>query len=219
MAGFRLPDDSQRAVVIGRTGSGKTQFGVWLLSLASYDVMPWIIFDFKGDDLIKKIRPQEISIHDAPPLKAGLYVVRPIPKVDEIAVEKFLWQVWRNGNTGLYFDEGYMVAKSEAYGAIMTQGRSLRIPAITLTQRPVFANPFTFSESDFFAIFQLNKKDDNKKVSEYTLDFDFREKMPRFQSRWFDVGQGKIYNLLPAPNSASIIQSYKNRIKPKMKVI
>lgn len=216
--GFALPGISHRTAVIGRTGGGKTFFGVWLLSEMPFDKMPWIIFDFKGDDLINAIGAREISIKSDPPIKPGLYVVRPHPAQDAL-VDVFLWKVWQNGNTGLYFDEGYMVAGSDAYSAIQTQGRSLCIPSITLTQRPVWANKFSFSEADYFCIFQLNKKDDNKMVANYTADFDFREELPKYYSRWYDVSQGKFYVLKPVPSRSKIISNFNMKLSKERKFI
>lgn len=215
---FRLPDTSHRVAVVGRTGSGKTQFGAWLLSLAPFDKMPYIIFDYKGDDLLAKSGAKLISIKDSPPKKAGLYIVRPHPD-DIFNVERFLQKVWENGNTGLYFDEGYMVAKSKKLEMIMVQGRSLRIPVIILTQRPVWVNKFSLSEADFFAVFQLNKIDDNKTVQNYTTDFDFRDKLPPYYSRWYDVSQAKFYTLQPVPKQSIIIYNFKSKLKENIRFL
>jgi DNA helicase HerA-like ATPase len=88
-----LPRFDKRTAIIGSTGSGKTQLAVWLLSSRDFHKRPWIIFDFKGDELIEAIGPREINVYGAPPKKPGLYVVRPIPGRDDKAVEDFLWLV------------------------------------------------------------------------------------------------------------------------------
>jgi hypothetical protein len=96
MCEFRLPDTQKRLAVVGSTGSGKTFAGIWHLSIADFSI-PWIIFDFKNDGLIGELGATEISIAGRAPKKAGLYVVRPLPEIDDAAITNFLWQVWRNG--------------------------------------------------------------------------------------------------------------------------
>lgn len=215
---FKLPTIQNRVAIIGRTGSGKTQLGAWLLSNMPFNAIPFIIFDFKGDDLLNSLGAKHISLKDNPPTKPGLYIVSPHPAQEE-ETETFLWKIWGQGNTGVYVDEGYMVARSKAYNAIQTQGRSLNIPTITLTQRPVFAPRFVFSEADYFAIFQLNKRDDNKTVGDFTTDYDFRKELPQYQCRWFDVKQNGFFILLPAPSRDNIIESFNTKLKRNKRVL
>ena len=76
---FRLPNFHQRTAIIGRTGSGKTQFGAWLLSHAPFDKQPYVMIDYKGDDLLNSIdRVREIGLKEVPK-HAGLYTIRPTP--------------------------------------------------------------------------------------------------------------------------------------------
>ena len=92
----RLPKYDDRTAVIGSTGSGKTQFAVWLLSTRDFDARPWIIFDFKGDSLISEIGATEISVFGGVPKKPGLYVVRPIPELHDEQVKDFFWKICSN---------------------------------------------------------------------------------------------------------------------------
>ena len=219
---FRLPDDSQRCFVCGMTGSGKTLAAGWQLSLRSWDRMPWTIVDFKRDGLIARIRGlEEIRLNRAPPKQAGLYVVRPRPDEHE-QLQKWLWQLWERGKHGLWIDEGYMVGgqgrKSDAYDAILTQGRSKRIPVITLSQRPVWLPRFVVSESDFYQVFHLNSKTDRDKVREFVpsaLDDD----MPRYWSEWYDVAQRFHCLLKPVPDEATILQTFADRSRARKRVL
>src|SRR5215472_11393497 len=106
---FRYPNTHQRVVVMGKTGSGKTQFGAWMLSEAPFNRQPYIIVDYKRDALLGATdRIREIGLNELPK-HPGLYIVRPLPKIDDENVENWLWRVWRKGRTGLYFDETYMI--------------------------------------------------------------------------------------------------------------
>jgi DNA helicase HerA-like ATPase len=207
--------------VIGRTGSGKTHAAIWHLSQRSFDEIPWIVFDYKGDDFIASIPGMvEIDYHKPPPTKPGLYVVRPIPD-DVEAVEAFLWGIWENGNTGVYIDEGYMVGRyNKPFRAILTQGRSKNIPVIVLSQRPAWLDPFVWSEADFYQIFQLNQKSDRKRVREFVpdslnLDADVRA----YHSHYYDVGKNTYSLLLPMPERDKILEIYKSRMAKRRRKI
>ena len=219
---FRLPNDTQRSFICGMTGSGKTIAAGWQLSLRSFDRMPWTIIDFKHDDLIKRIEgTREIRLSDRLPVHPGLYLLKPRP--DEHALlQDWLWKVWRNGKHGLWIDEGYMVGgqgkKSDAYDAILTQGRSKRIPVITLSQRPVWLPRFVISESDFYQVFHLNAKKDRDTVAEFVPERMY-EDLPRFWSHWYDVAQRYHTVLKPVPKIEHILQRFHDRMRLRRRVV
>lgn len=225
---MRLPTDQQRTAVIGSTGSGKTQFACWLLSTRRYDLMPWIIFDFKGDELIEDIEKaggKEISLNDPPPKKPGIYIVRPLADTEFEAIEKFLWKVHAQQDVGIYIDEGYMVDKrSKAFKALLTQGRSKHIPMIVLCQRPMWISRFVFSESNFFAVFRLTDADDATVVKRFIGDGGrslVNRGLPEYHCVWFDVGGGAGNGVAtlckPVPKAEVILQSFKARLGRKKK--
>jgi len=207
----RLPDASNRVTVVGSTGSGKTRFGIWLFSVARYGNIPRILLDFKGDDLIAAIEDagyaREISVLSKPPTKPGTYVVRPLP-TQLAELDTFLWEVWRKGNVALFFDEGTMTAKSRAVPAILTQGRSKKIPVITLSQRPAWLSRYVFTESEYFAIFRLNNKQDRDTVRDFV---NTQAEVPRlpYHSLWYDAGQDQAAIFSPVPGDAQIIEGFR----------
>ena len=161
---IRLPDDSHRITIVGRTGSGKTVAGLWHLSKRDFLSMPWVIIDYKTDKNINSIKgAKNLSLKDTPK-KPGIYIVHPLPGQDE-EITEFLWKIWARENIGLYVDEGYMIGSNPAFEALLTQGRSKNIPMIVLSQRPAWISRFVFSESDFFQEFHLNDKRDRKTMS------------------------------------------------------
>ena len=212
-----MPNDTHRISIVGRTGSGKTIAALWHLSMRRWDKRPWIIFDYKGDKNIAMIPSlEEIDITKSPPKKAGLYVVRPLPTDEDVEAQiAFLWKVWKNEKTGIYIDEGYMVGKNNpAFRAILTQGRSKEIPAIILSQRPLWLDRFVWSEADYFQVFHLNTEDDRKTIARY-LPVKSIDRLPEYHSYYYDVGADAIVTLRPVPDRDIIITAIGDRLRSR----
>lgn len=212
--GFRLPDDSHRITIIGKTGSGKTQGAAWLLSKRSFDKVPWLIFNWKHDDLLDGlpgVKPQVLK-PDKLPKEPGLYMLHPVPDRDDEAVEDFLWAVWERGRMGLFIDEGYMLDRMSApFQAILTQGRSKRLPVITLTQRPSWLTRFAFSEADFVQLYGLTDQRDIKTVRDF-MPLPIEKPLPApYWSWWWDNGHNYKAMLQPVPHRNIIMRDFHAR--------
>lgn len=207
---FRLPGPRDRLAVIGRTGSGKTHFAAWVLSLANWDRRPWLIVDYKRDDFLKELPTRELDLKVKKlPREPGLYVTHPPPRSDD-AVEALLWRVWERGNTGLYIDEGHILPDGDALQAILTQGRSKSIATIMLTQRPKWVSRFVFSEADAFSIFHLNDKRDKQTVQE-VAPVDLSQPLGRHHSYYYRVDADQLYRMNPVPDRADILGIFDER--------
>lgn len=220
---MRLPTDQQRTAIIGSNGSGKTQFACWLLSTRDFRHDPWVIFDYKGDELIEQLErtgsAKVIPITNKPPTKPGLYIVRPMADTQTEAVEKFLWACHAQEHIGIYIDEGYMIGKSSAFRALLTQGRSKRIPMIVLAQRPSWISRFVFSEANFFAIFRLTDEDDVKEVKRFIGPRGralVNHGLPAYHCVWFDVGGGAGHGntvlCAPVPSAKEIVATFRAKL-------
>lgn len=211
---FEYPRDDERAIIIGRTGSGKTQLGFYLLAMADWDTKPWIILDYKGEELFKELQQRGIAtvrdVADAPPTEPGLYIIRPTRR-DEAAVETLLHEIWARENIGLFVDELYMIdARSEAYQDLLTQGRSRHIPVIGLTQRPAWVSRFNFSESSHVILLDLNDLEDRKTVARF-MPIDRDARLPDYHSRWFNVNRNRLFHIQPAPGKEKILELFQER--------
>ena len=211
---MNLPKDSQRLTIIGRTGSGKTQAALWHLSLRSWDVRPWVIYDYKGDDLIAQIPDtKNLALTEPPPTKPGIYIVRPHPD-DSETVQAQLWKIWEQEGIGIYVDEGYMICSPQQpnppFRSILTQGRSKRIPVIILSQRPVWLDRFVFSETDFYQVFALNAAKDRQTIMSY-VPADLDEKLPDYHSYYYDVGANDLKVMKPVPPIEQIVGTFRRR--------
>lgn len=211
-----------RASIVGRTGSGKTVAAVFQLLHLPIEDVPIVIYDYKGDDLIADIGEHELVHHIRPdqfPDRPGLWVVRPLPD-EEDAVEEQLWRIWNRQWMGVFMDEGYMVSGSDAYRALLTQGRSLHIPVLTLSQRPVWMDKFSFTEASFYQVFDLNNRMDRQKMMEY-IPADLEATLPPHHSFFHDVAANETEVLKPVPEPAELVRRYHERLdrmKPRRRV-
>lgn len=207
-----LPGRSDRLVVIGRNGSGKTQAAAHWLSGKDFTREAWVMVNTKGDELLNEIAGfdgvKTITLQDTPG-KTGLYMVRPLPNDD--ALEAFLWRIWAREKCGIYVDEGYMIGRfNRAFNALLTQGRSKKIPMIILAQRPSWLSQFVFSEATYYQVFHLNSEDDRKTVAGFVpLDRKTRnERLPDFHSLWYEVKSDTMVRFSPVPPRENIIEAF-----------
>jgi hypothetical protein len=208
---------------MGATGSGKTQAACWHLASSDFDQKPWIIFDFKGDELINEIEgAQHIDVNSAVPKHPGIYIVHPHPADDE-SVEALLWRIWEAENTGVYIDEAYQIDRhSRAMRGLFTQGRSKRIPMIVLTQRPTWVSRFVLSEASYYRIFRLQDKRDWKIALECVSDkFHDRietEELPSFYSWYYGVKENELWKLRPVPDADVILDMFRVKMQTIKKI-
>lgn len=211
---FRLPGSTHRTAVVGATGSGKTRFGVWLLSISPFDKVPYVVLDFKLEGLFTQTnRIREIGLNEVPK-HPGIYVMRPLP-TDDDAVEAWFWKLHQRENCGIYVDEGYGISpNSKGLRAVLTQGRSKHLPVIYLSQRPSWISQFVISEADFLAVFRLSKPEDRQRVQQMIPKdvFDISQRLPDFHSYWYDVGKDFGAIMKPVPGDDEIIGRIDQRL-------
>ena len=224
---FSLPRDDEHVAICGQNGSGKSQCGAWLLSKRDLREETWIVTDYKGEELFNSLANiREIDFNEIPD-KPGLYILRTRPDLED-ATERFLWKLWSTGHAGLFVDEGYMLPRGErgAFQAILTQGRSLRIPVMTLTQRPVKVSPFAFSEASHVIVFDLSRKKDRDTIDDNTRDgfsewsppgltVDNAGDLPRFYARWWQKKKKTAYVLKPVPDAETIVADIDRQLEVK----
>lgn len=225
---FRYPRIDERLAILGCTGSGKTTLAAHVLSRAPFEQIPYICVDYKGDDLLAQIpRLKEIGAHEKIPSKPGLFVIRPLPS-EKDAMEAWLWKVWEAGNTGLYIDEAYLLPNQKAIQNILSQGRSLHIPGIFASQRPVDVPRSIFTEASHIAAFRLNDDRDRATVREFTPDGMIPKKggmrLPDFHCYWYNVNDHKSddpvpwFICKPVPTADIIVERINARLSPDVRV-
>jgi hypothetical protein len=209
---INLPTNSDRTVAVGRTGTGKTVAGLWHLS--NYDLTkPWVIFNFKDDEHINSLENTlEVDVGYVPTKKdQGIFVVNPSPydlegsSLERSKVDKYLLKLWERRNIGIFIDEAFVLGNSKALIQCLTQGRSLRIPMILCTQRPVWITRFAFSEASFIQVFDLNDDRDKDTVEGFVpIEDDDFDALEKYESYYYDIAENHLVKLLPVPNMDKI---------------
>lgn len=214
MTEFVLPGASDRTIVIGGTGTGKTIGGAWLLSKQRFDKRPWVAIDFKDETLWDQVGDppmRELKLGSMPG-KSGLYRMRVDPWQED-DLEDWLKDIWRRGNVGLFVDEvGLIDRNSEAMKAILRQGRSMLIPVIACTQRPVDICREFYSESQYKMIFRLDDMRDYKTVHMFTGGFDVSAPLPEHHSYWIDTKRRARFTLKPTPPPKEIARQLRENV-------
>lgn len=216
MKNFTHPAITHRASIFGRTGTGKTQFGTFLLSEAPFDRQPYVILDYKRDVLLNAIdRTKEIGFNEVP-RHPGLYILH-AELDDEDQVEAWIRNVWKHENVGIFFDELASVPQKRALRTIYQQGRSKHIPLIACSQRPAWISRNVISEADHIASFHLNDPDDRKTIQRLMPEGALETRLPDYHCHWYDVGQDALYKLAPGPDAETILDRMDQRLTPKRK--
>ncbi len=221
MAEFVLPGAADRTVIIGQTGTGKTILGAWLLSKQRFDKRPWVCIDFKGEELWDRIGdpPMRTLKLGQMPGKSGLFRMHVRPDQDD-ELEQWFWDIWerarRGKGCGIFVDEVSLVPQKAAFKAILRQGRSLRIPVIACTQRPVDCDREVFTEAQYRAFFGLEDARDYQVIRGLFGGRDVKDeavKLKRHWSLWYDVKQKQLTMLKPCPSPATVAADLK-RVAP-----
>lgn len=221
MAKFNQPRSDERTVILGRTGSGKTCAAVWHLSLQDFDKRPWVVIDYKGDDLINAIERAEYIDFEKIPTEPGIYILRVMPG-DESALSDWFRRVWAHEGIGIYVDEGYMIdPRDKWFNACLTQGRSKQIPMIVLSQRPVWLSRFVFSEASHFQVFGLTDDKDIEVVRRFVKGEARKavgaEVLPNYWSHYYSVADNSLLTMKPVPTGETILQAIDEKLPRRRK--
>lgn len=223
MPDFRWPTTQQHTLILGSNGSGKSILGFHMLSNAALNKMPWVIIDFKDEEIANSIPYRKYLDFKDTPKEPGIYIL-PCNIGDEPKLEQFLTRIHKRERTGLFYDEGYMLphrAPFKAVNTIYTQGRSKHIPVITLSQRPSWISRYAYSEAAHIAYMRLNDRRDRKIVSEFTPDAKFWNldvHPEKYHVKWFDTSRNHSFLLSPSPTPDAILQKFEDRLRPVRKV-
>lgn len=212
-------EKGQRGLLLGKTGSGKTQDA--LFQLRNVPVWPAVIIDTKIEDAFFSLRdpdnPRNLDVADnfeqferftkLPKKDMPDYIlVRPEAwEVNSPEMDKYLQLLYRKfGPVFIYIDE---VFNSHVNGRpvpglmeLLGRGRSKGKTVLSGNQRPSHISRSLFTECDKFYVHRLLDKRDRETLDSVIPDFSDLKQPPKYHFYHFDTSSDDPPKLfLPVP--------------------
>lgn len=208
----------QRGLLLGKTGSGKTQDA--LFQLQNAPVYPVVIFDTKIEDAFFSLRTDDdrlevvesfddlVKLAKQAKNKLPTYIlVR--PSADEVRevepLDKYAQFCYRNlGAHFIYFDEVFNWHKNgipvPGLLELLGRGRSKGKTTLMGSQRPAWISRSCFTESDHFYIHRLLDVRDKKVLDSVIPEYSSHPNPPKYHFHYFDVSSDdppKLFSPVP----------------------
>jgi hypothetical protein len=199
----------KRALIAGKTGSGKTTLATWFM-LRSYQ--HWLILNPKHTAIYRTL-PDAVVYRKFDPrgvysdIQRRKYVVLELSGYE--ATREYMdgiiaWLQSAVNNVGLCVDELYTLHSAGGHagdGLIgwITRGREKKQTMLGLTQRPAWLSRFLFSETDYLCAMLLNLSEDRERMYEVTGDRHFLERVTEYRWLWYDDARNSTTLYGPVP--------------------
>lgn len=200
----------QRAIIAGRTGSGKSTLVNFLTKRSPGQ---WVVLNPKHTKAYSAL-PGAVTMHgfdlkklEKLLLKDGVRYVIINPQSHQANMEtmdlfiEYMHEHYEN--VGIVCDELYTLHKNGIPGdgliGWLTRGRELKQSFIGLTQRPAWISKFLISEADYVCSMSLVLEDDRKTMYKSTGQIEMLKQLPEREWLWYTVKTNKLRHLGAVP--------------------
>lgn len=204
-------EPGDRALIAGRTGSGKSTVACWLMT---HSAQHWIIFNPKHTAAYKKLHDSVVLKKYEPRRLLALskkhrFVVLNFSGFEASAEFMDAVLEWLHKtvkNVGVCIDELYTFHSTggragDGLISWLTRGRELRQSYLGLAQRPAWISRFCFSEADYIGAMDLVLPDDRKTMRDMTGQFAFQDRVTGYRWLWYQVDTDRLSLYGPVPVS------------------
>ena len=199
-----LPRKTERMLIVGTTGCGKTTLAKHLLEASRYPrilvIDPKCMYGGpKGQEGYKLIRrPSDLKRMRSSDTHIQF---RPDEKHSSIwDYDECYWWAYRSRGVMVYTDETFSVMNRSfsppGLQACITQGRELGVGMIFATQRPKGIDLRILTESEVMAMFELRHRDDKRRMAEF-MGEEVMNPLPRYAFWYYRMGEQKMEAPVP----------------------
>lgn len=201
-------ESGKRAIISGRTGSGKSTLGAWFLKRSP---QTWVIFNPKHTKSYSNLEDSIIlssfkqKEFDDAVSKHKFVILNLSGKLAEAEFMDGIIDYIHNNyeNIGICIDELYTIHTNgrAGYGLIewLTRGRELKQSFIGMTQRPAWISRFCYSEADYVIGMDLSLANDRKRLYESTGNDFFLDRVKPQTWLFYNVSEDSIKKYGPVP--------------------
>ncbi len=202
-------DPSERWLILGKTGSGKSEFAKYMLRIVAKK-MPVVIIDPKefwlGKHPVWETKRKEQGTIDKPHLidtfnpKWRVQCLQPDTEEDE-RLAKLCFDVLKHGNVFIYFDETDGIATANNVPLhirkIWKGGRALGVGAWAATQIPVGIPKLFKSQAEKFVVFKVGDEDTELAATLVHTSQRVVQSLKKYEYLFYDSGSMDTAELLP----------------------
>ena len=191
-----IPAKGEHAILIGKTGSGKTSLAIWIM--LRIPTAPIVIYDTKLEPKFTKLPASKVVItieemmEAAQDVTVDYVIVRPPETMlgEPAKLDDYLWRQYLSlPDTVAYLDEGAEFHTSggspfKGLLSLMARGRSKGITTIVSTQRPLKISRSIVSEMTKAYIFMMQDRRERQVLDNLIPEFS-RLPLPKAHAFYF----------------------------------
>lgn len=208
-----IPRRGERALICGKTGSGKTVAMATLAGSLAEEARVAVI-DCKIEPKYRALNrarlvrsPTNFFDRESRQEKRegpDILIWRPPPEVatDPAALDDALMNLYHRHRGAVFLDELYPFHRGTQAGpgliALLTRGRSRGITTVMGSQRPKWVSRFCMSESEHYWMYRLADRDDRRRMGEVVPNLP-DENPPKYHFRYYHQSLEKPLLFRPLP--------------------